>query len=63
MSRRKMTYLVLAIASFVVAACANPTAPQHDGCISGYEGSSTGITCTRTKQSHPKGVPSAGRAS
>lgn len=46
MSRRKMTYLVLAIASFVVAACANPTAPQHDGCISGYEGS-TGITCTQ----------------
>jgi len=44
MSRRKITYLVLAIASVVVAACASPTAPQHNACISGYEGS-TGITC------------------
>ena len=42
--RKKITYLALAIASVVVAACASPTAPHHDGCISGYEGS-TGITC------------------
>jgi hypothetical protein len=44
MSRRKITYLLLAVASFVVAACASPTAPQHDACIGGYVGSS-GIAC------------------
>jgi len=44
--RKKVTYLVLAIASVVVAACASPTAPSHDSnCISGYEGSSN-IVCT-----------------
>ncbi len=42
--RKKLTYLVLAIASVVVAACASPTAPQHDGCIGGYVGSNS-ITC------------------
>lgn len=42
--RKKVTYLVLAIASVVVAACASPTAPSHDSCISGYVGTST-ITC------------------
>jgi hypothetical protein len=30
MSRRNVAYLALAIASFVVAACAQPVAPQHD---------------------------------
>jgi len=44
--RKKVTYLVLAIASVVVAACASPTAPSHDTCISGYTGS-TGIVCTQ----------------
>ena len=43
--RKKITYLALAIASVVVAACASPTAPHNDAsCISGYVGSS-GITC------------------
>ena len=40
MSRRKITYLVLAIASVVVAACASPTSPHHDTC-----GSTADSTC------------------
>ena len=30
--RKKITYLVLAIASVVMAACASPTAPKNDTC-------------------------------
>ncbi|MDE3128536.1 MAG: hypothetical protein KGL38_11055 [Gemmatimonadota bacterium] len=41
--RKKITYLALAIASVVIAACSSPVAPHND-CISGYVGSN-GITC------------------
>lgn len=30
MSRRHLTYVALVVASFVVAACSNPTAPRPD---------------------------------
>jgi len=50
MSRRPLTLLALAIASFVVAACSQVTAPRQDGpgtppdssgnCRGGYIGSS-----------------------
>lgn len=34
MSRRKVTYAVLLITSFVVAACSQPLAPRHEDCKS-----------------------------
>lgn len=44
MSRRKITYLVLAIASVVVAACASPTSPQHDTSCGSTADSTCGIS-------------------
>jgi len=43
MSRRPVSLLILAITSFVLAACTSVTAPTSSGddsCISGYVGSS-----------------------
>jgi len=38
--RKKITYLVLAVASVVMAACASPTAPKNDTCVP-----SSTVTC------------------
>jgi hypothetical protein len=44
MSRRSLTLAVLTIVSFVVTACASPTAPRHDAPCSGWSGAE-GKTC------------------
>ena len=46
MSRRKITYAVLVVASFVVSACSQPTAPRSEdtACRVGTSGSS-GFKC------------------
>jgi hypothetical protein len=40
MSRRSLTLAVLAIVSFVVTACASPTAPRHEDACTGWLGNS-----------------------
>jgi hypothetical protein len=42
MSRRSLTYLVLTIMTYVVAACSSPTAPRNDDpeCRGGWQGGS-----------------------
>jgi hypothetical protein len=41
MSRRSLTLAVLAIVSFVVTACASPTAPRHEEPCTGWGGAAT----------------------
>jgi hypothetical protein len=42
MSRRTLTFVVLTIMTYVVAACSSPTAPRNDDaeCRGGWSGSS-----------------------
>ena len=44
MSRRALTFAVLTIMTYVVAACSSPTAPRNEDCKTGWGGSS-GKTC------------------
>jgi outer membrane protein assembly factor BamE (lipoprotein component of BamABCDE complex) len=48
MSRRRLTYAVLVVASFVVSACSQPTAPVRDDTIvcRGAVIIGNGVTCT-----------------